>query len=236
MLQLRLRTLVFGLPAVAALSLVTACGGDSGGDGGGGAGQSGGGSSSAGTSSSSGSGNKAGASSSGGSNNGAGDGDFSTDVSGSKPLGELTPAEVEELCDDLDAYYTSGSISGDLDEFSCRLAGVLGAVLSGAETDEAARTACQTAYDACQAEPSETTSQECGPPSGECTATVAELTACTNDSAEALRDATEQFPACSELTLDDLSAAPGEEGMQPASCATFEMKCPGGPTPPTPTM
>lgn len=237
MKQLRLPTWLLGLPAVAALSLVAACGDDSSANGGnGGEGQGGGSPSSAGagTSSTSGSSNKAGASSTGGSDS-SGSGGFSTDLPGSKPLSDLTPDEVEQLCDDLDAYYANGSVTADLQELSCRLAGLLGAAFSGAETDEAAQTACQMAYDSCQAEPGEST-WECEAPSADCTATIDELTACTNDSAESLRDATQQFPACSELTLDDLSASPGEEGTGPASCTTLQTKCPGGPTPPAPTM
>jgi hypothetical protein len=238
------RSLILGLPALAALSLAAGCSGNSKGDGGGGGSssggsgsggsgsQSGGSSSSAGTnSSSSGSSNQSGSGNSGGSNSGPGGGDFSTSVPGSKPLGDLTPAEVEQLCDDLDAYYSSSGVVSDLEEFSCRLGGLLGAAFAGAETDEAAQAACQSAYDSCMAEPGETTS-ECSAPSDTCTATVAELAACTNDTREFFRDATQEIPPCNELTLDDLAEGPGSESMAPQSCTTFEMKCPDGPMPP----
>lgn len=231
MKKLPLRTLFASLPAIAALLLVVACGDDSTGDNGNGGS---GGVSSAGTGPSSGSGNKAGANGTGGSN-GSGSGGFSTGISGTKPLSDLTADEIEQLCDDLDAFYTNSSVSSDLQELTCRFASLLGAAFAGAETDEEAQTACQMAYDSCQAKPIEST-RECGPPSGECTATVAELTACTNDSAEGLNEAREQFPDCSELTLDDLEAEPVEEDTQPTSCKTLEMKCPGGPTLPIPTM
>jgi hypothetical protein len=200
-----LRTLILSLQGVAALSLVVACSDDS-----------------------------TGANGTGG-GNGSGSGDFSTGVSGDKPLSDLTPAEVEQLCDDLDAYYTNSSVTSDLQELSCRFAGLFGAAFAGAESDEAVQAVCQMAYDSCQAEPSEST-WECGPASGECTATVSELMACTKDSAEGLNQAKEQFPECSELTLDDLEAAPSAEGAEPTSCTTFQMKCPGGPLPPIPTM
>lgn len=229
------RTLIVGLPCCAALALVAGCSGDSAGDGGGGGssgGPSGGSSSTAGTNGSSGSSNQSGSGNTGGTSSVPGGGDFATSVPGSKPLGDLTPAEVDQLCDDLDAFYSSSGVASDLEEFSCRLGGIIAAAFTGAETDEAAQAACQSAYDSCMAEPAETTS-ECGEASATCTATVAELAACTNDSRQFFRDATDELPACSELTVDDLAGGPGEESMAPPSCTTFEMKCPDGPMPPS---
>lgn len=238
-----LRNCLFCLPMGLGLAFgVVACGGeDSGGTNtGGSAGASSGGSSSAmgggtgkaGASNTAGSNSSAGSSNTAGSNSGS-PGDLDTGLPADKPLSDLTDAEITGLCSKFDQFYSTGSFSMNIEEFTCRFSGVFAAALSGADTDAAARTACKAAYDSCVAEPAETT-DECGKPTGMCTATVAELEACANDSAKAVEQLTSSFPTCAELTLADLmDLGGGDEAapQNPASCTTFEMKCPGGPTP-----
>jgi hypothetical protein len=240
----------FCLPVGLGLGLgVVACGGSDSGspNTGGGAGTSSGGSSSAGSSATAGGTGKAGGSNTGGTNGSAGNsntagsnssspGDLDTGLPGTKPLSDLTDAEIAGLCNKFDEFYSTGSVGMDLEDFSCRFSGLLAAAFAGAETDAAARAACKATYDSCVAAPAETTS-ECGKPSGMCTATVAELEACANDSAKALQQLTSSFPTCAELTLADLMDAGGggdDPPQNPASCTTLEMKCPDGPTPPSP--
>jgi len=219
---------------------VVACGGsDAGGDKtstggtGGSATASGGSSTTAGTSSSTAGGtSKAGGTGTAGSSTGPA-GDFDTGLPADKPIASLTDAEIAGLCDKFDDFYSTGEVAADLKDFSCRFSGLLAAAFAGAETDAAARAACKTAYDACAAAPSETTST-CKKPTGTCTATVAEVEACANDSAKAVDQLTSAFPSCAELTLADLMDT-GEEpttAEDPASCTTLEMKCPSGPKPP----
>jgi hypothetical protein len=221
---------------------VVACGGSdsSNANTGGSAGTSNGGSSSAGSSATAGGTSKAGGSNTAGSNGSAGSnsgspGGLDTGLPADKPISELTDAELAGLCSKFDEFYTTGSVGMDLNEFSCRFGGIFAAALAGADTDAEAQAACKSTYDACVAAPTETT-EMCSKPTGVCTATVAELEACANDSAKAVQQLTSAFPACAELTVADLTdlGGGGDTAPQdPASCTTFQMKCPGGPTPPT---
>ena len=237
---------LFCLPVGLGLVLgVVACGGSdsSSPNTGGGAGTSSGGSSAmAGSSSNAGSSNATGGSNTGGtgSSNTAGSntgspGDLHTGLPANKPISDLTDAEIAGLCSKFDEFYSTGSVGMNLEEFTCRFSGIFAAALAGAETDAAARAACKMTYDSCVAAPVETTSK-CGKPSGMCTATVAELEACANDSAKAVQQLTSSFPTCAELTLAELMDMGGggdDTPQNPASCTTFQMKCPDGPTPPS---
>jgi hypothetical protein len=229
MQMLNLRTLALGLPLGVALSLCVACGGDDDGGSKNGNGGSGGTGGATGGSSSSGSGNKAGSSSSGG---GTGSGVTLPD---DKTLGGLTDSEAEQLCDDYEKFASSGSFAATQQEFSCLLSGVLSSALSGAETDAEMQAACKTTYDQCKKAPFEPEASECEKPDASCTATVAELKQCMEDSAKAFEDLVEQFPTCSELTLE--SEGPDlEEVMDPPSCVALREKCPGLETPSAATM
>jgi hypothetical protein len=232
------------LPLGLGLALgVVACGGSDsdGSNTGGSAGAPSGGSSSAGSSamaggpSKGGVGNTAGTTSAAGNSSGSPD-DLATGLPANKPLSDLSEAEIAGLCGKFDEFYSSGSSAGmNLEDFTCRFSGVFAAALSGADTDAAARAACKMTYDACVAAPAETTTK-CGKPTGTCTATVAELEACANDSAKAVAQLTSAFPSCAELTLADLMDLDGggdAAPQNPASCTTFEMKCPDGPAPPS---
>ena len=232
------------LPLGLCLALgVIACGGsDSDGSNmGGSAGASSGGASSAGSSAMAGGPSKGGVSNTAGSTSAAGNSsgspdDLDTGLPADKPISDLSDAEIAGLCRKFDEFYSSGSSAGmNLEDFTCRFSAVLAAALSGAGTDAALRVACKMTYDACVAAPAETTTK-CGKPAGACTATVAELEACANDSAKAVEQLTSAFPSCAELTLADLMDLDGDGDaapQNPTSCTTFEMKCPGGPTPPS---
>ena len=234
-----------GLPIGLSLALgVVACGGnDSGGDttdtagstatGNGGASSTGGsGASTAGSSSKAGSTSTAGSTGTAGSGMGSG-GDFDTGLPADKPISTLTDAEITGLCSKFDDFYSKGAVATGLKDFSCTFSGIFAALLGGADTDAAAQAACKTAYDACIAAPSETTSS-CSKPSATCTATVGEVEACTNDSAKYVAQLGDLLPSCAELTLADLMDMGADmTPAEPASCTTLEMKCPDGPTPPS---
>jgi hypothetical protein len=173
MQTLKIRTFALGMPLAVALSLCVACGGSSDNDddkmGQGGTGSMSNGGSSAGGGTKAGSGNSSGSgnSTAGTGSNTAGTGsggDFSTDVPGDKPLGELSDGELDQLCDDIAEHISTSSFADSQLEFSCRLSGMLTALFGGAETDAALQAACKVAYDACKAMPEEPATGECEKP------------------------------------------------------------------------
>jgi len=153
-----------------------------------------------------------------------------TGLPATTPLTSLTDDQAMQLCDKLDNYFTP-----TLKDFDCRFAGLLAAALSNPATDAAAQAACKSAYDMCEAAPSETT-DTCSKPTGMCTATVGEFEACANDSAAVFDQLSASFPSCATLTLADLMDTGGGntmDPMDPASCTTLDMKCPDAPKPPS---
>lgn len=176
-----------------------------------------------------GTGNTAGNSSNNGgsANNGGG---FDSGLPNDKPLGSLTPAEGQALCDKLDTYFSSGTIGMDLQDFNCRVAGLLAGAFSQPKTDAELQTACKGGYDSCKKAPPETETEECTPPGATCTATAAELEACMADSVAYLKQVEGTIPSCAEITLADLQAMEmPEQPDEPASCTTLDMKCPDAP-------
>ena len=154
-------------------------------------------------------------------------GDFTTSVPNDKPLGSLTDAESQQLCEDLSDYLSGSSFSADAQEVVCRSSGILAAVFSAPQTDAAARSACKTAYDECKAAPAES-NQQCDKPDASCMATVDDYKACMADMPAYLDQVKGTFPSCAELTLDDFDAIAGEPPATPASCAALDTKCPDG--------
>lgn len=240
-----MKSLQFAMVAPACLSLVlaVACGGKDDTSPGGSAGSagsagtstgSGGSSGSSGTNKGGSSGNSKGGSSgtSKGGSSSSGGGNFSTSVPGDKELGELTPAEVEQLCDDLEQFTEDLDVAAASQEFSCRATGLF-AGLSDPQSDETVQAACKVAYDECMASPPEpTTPGECSAPDASCTATVDEFEACMSDAKATFDELATALPSCEELSLADLGSLGGEQPMSPASCTTFQEKCPSGPAVP----
>jgi hypothetical protein len=227
MQMLNLRTFTLGLPLGAALSLSVACGGNDDGGKKNGNGGNGGTTSMNGGSSSGGSGNKAGSSNGGG---GSGSGGSGVSLPGDKPLGTLSDSEVEQLCDDYEAFFSSGSFAASQQEFACLLSGVFLASLSGPMTDAELQMACKAGYDECKQMPLEPEPSECSKPDASCTATVAEVEKCMKDSSQAFQDLVAELPTCAELTLT--SEEPEmTEPMDPPSCVVVREKCPGFETP-----
>lgn len=232
----KMGVLSVALPLSLGLSLaLSACGGsDSDGNGNGGGTSSGGTKSNSGgtksnaggtDSSSAGTSSKAG---SGGSGNSTSNPDNGTDIPGDTPLSDLTDDQVDQLCNDFSERF-SGS---EFDDTACRMGGVFSAIL--AKSDAEAQQLCKTAYDECKASPPET-NETCDKPSAECTATVDELNACLDDSTKAFGDLGDALPSCDTLKLSDIAALFTQFGsvMDPASCATYQEKCPDGPQAPS---
>jgi hypothetical protein len=146
--------------------------------------------------------------------NGAGGGGQDTVVDRSKPLSELTPAELTKICQDL---------APNLASVSCDLAGFIAAGYAAAYdqslTDEQIQAACTQTSHTCQNQQPPLDCSQAGPAPTNCTATVAEYFTCIDDTVA-------QIPACGSLTRKALSGSTTAL-FDPASCTTLEMKCPG---------
>ena len=162
-------------------------------------------------------------------------GDYSSGVPGDKQLGSLSEQEFQGLCKKLDDYFSTGPVAAGIEEFNCRMSGLFGAALSGAQTDAALQTACKPVYDACIAAPTMATST-CTKPDATCTATVAEYDACLNDSLDALSTLQNALPSCDKLTVASLgslgSLGGATSAQESASCQTVKAKCPSAPPAP----
>jgi hypothetical protein len=148
-------------------------------------------------------------------NNGAGGGGGQAIVvDKSKPLSDLTPAELTQICRDLAPNLTS---------VSCDLAGFIAAGYAAAYnqslTDEQIQAACTMTSNTCQSQQPPADCAEAGPAPTDCTATVAEYFTCIDDTLA-------QIPACGTLTRKLLSGT-STSLFNPTSCTTLEAKCPG---------
>lgn len=203
---MRFSMLLVGLSAVVAV----ACGGSDEGSDGGGAGKAGSGTAGAG-SGSSGSGSGTGGSGSGSVDSGAPEG---------TPANELTDAQVTALCESM-GKAAQTALGADAQEATCGFTAYFVASLTP-EGDAAA--ACQTAYDECLREPTDTTQEECTKPSESCTATVGEIEACLNDSLAQVKKLLSGLPGCEDVGKD--VGTPSLGGTSPPSCQVVQEKCP----------
>lgn len=233
------KLVAFALPLSLCLSLsftLAACGGsdDDNGDGTPKGGTSSGGNSSTGgkTTSTSGSGGGGNTSTAGTTSNNQGGSDADpdpgpgTDLPGDKPIGDLTDDEFEGLCKDIAKQVDDLHI----EDTTCRIGGIVAALLSAPKNDADAQAACKASYDSCVAEPDDST-ESCDKPGATCTATIDEFNACLADLKDILGDIKDSVPSCDTLKLTDLTslAILGAATMNPASCETYEQKCPDGP-------
>jgi hypothetical protein len=192
------------VPCLAALWAIPACGGSN---------NSGSSKATGGTGSGTGGSSASGGSSSGG----TGGTPFDTGVDGTKNVSDLTPAEVQQICD-----ATEEAVDREFSEARrCRLVGVT----TGFQGENPAAD-CQAAEQQCLEAPEETAT-ECNVPS-DCDITVGEYEACINDSLAVYGSVFGSAPECEGLTQDKLLIwALGLAGFQePASCAIVEEKCP----------
>jgi hypothetical protein len=170
----------------------------------------------------------------GGGNGGSSGGSFHTSIPSGTSVGSLTPAQQTQLCNDLGNYAQS------LASAECQILAVFEAGLQASidttATDATLQAACSAAQSQCVA--SGTSSPDGGTcdfsnvNSTNCTATIGELTACANDQGTVLQQGLGSFPTCSNLTRATAVAALASDGgtssaPPPASCNTFDTKCPG---------
>jgi hypothetical protein len=154
--------------------------------------------------------------SSGGStvDNGAGGSGPDPVIDRSKPLSELTPAEISKICRDL---------APDLASVSCDLAGFVAASYAAAYdqslTDQQLQATCTQFSGTCQSQqpPPDCAGAAAAPT--DCSATVDEYFTCIDDTLA-------EIPSCGTLTRQLLSSStPSLDN--PKSCNTLEAKCPG---------
>ncbi len=154
-------------------------------------------------------------------------GGFSSSIDGMTPINQLTPQQQQTLCSEVTSFSKSSGLDRDQVEVLCRVVGILAVSFTApaGATDAQLRAACQTSYDMCKAQPSPA---ECNFNAGTatCTATVAELSACANDSFQSYSMALNEIPTCDKLTADILQSTAPPGPAQPASCTTYQQKCP----------
>ena len=157
---------------------------------------------------------------------------FSTSVSGSAKLSELSSTQLTQLCNDLQAFTETSPVYADAVEAGCRLAATFAAELGNPQSDGALQQACMTAYNSCKSDSGKvgsvsTQDLACNAQPTTCTATVAEMTACLNDYFAELDKVFKGLPTCSQLTRAGLAdGGPSFTIAEPASCQTLDTKCP----------
>jgi hypothetical protein len=151
---------------------------------------------------------------------------FSSSLPATEQLGSISDQDSATLCKELSAF-EAGATDAKLTEFSCLLAGILGAEFVGGSTDAALQTACKTIYDECLATPADTTTT-CTKPDATCMATLGDLEACVNATGPYIDQVNSQIPTCDKLTQATLSTTTSAVSeVAPAACTAFKAKCPG---------
>ncbi len=171
---------------------------------------------------------------SGGSSNGGG---FDTGLDEDKGLDDLTPDEVQQLCDKTEALVDKTLDDETLCKFmgvvagSAALLGEAGGDLGGGGAAGAPsvpagdpQTLCEEGTAACLADPT-TGDSACTVPS-DCDITVGEYEACVSDMNAMFGAAKNLLPSCDNITLASLGLLGVLVQNQPASCDVVNEKCP----------
>jgi hypothetical protein len=167
-------------------------------------------------------------STSGGASSGSG-GPFTTSVPASTQIGSLTPAQLTQICSDVQKF--TQTLDATVASYECQSFALISAAT--AQTDAAAEAACKASLASCVPTAATPTGM-CTGSATTCTATVGEATTCFNDLNAALQSATASQPSCDGLTVAKATAAlaalagDGGTGLSyPPSCTKLDMECPG---------
>jgi len=151
-------------------------------------------------------------------------GGFSTSLSGSTPLKDLTPDQVTQLCGEL-ADFLNASFAN----FGCQAQAVVAAAQT--TTDAEAQSTCKTTLAACG--PDQADGGMCDTQAiSMCPVTVGDAALCFNDTGAAIKTLGSSIPSCEGLTLAQAQAAvvafaaSDNAFKEPASCAKLSMQCP----------
>jgi hypothetical protein len=120
---------------------------------------------------------------------GCGGGGFNSRVDGSKQLEDISADEAKQLCEDANDYADSTIGSAELEKYGCSVA----AIYTGAGSVDDPKGDCQTAYDACIANPPGNTTSCDMATSPPCTATVDDYEKCIEETAAAIEDFVSSF-------------------------------------------
>jgi len=144
-----------------------------------------------------------------------------TSLDGEKLLGDLTPAEVTQLCNDAYAYLGNTVSQATL----CKAEGLTYSISTSAPTDAVMRENCAAREEAClNASPYV---PDCGEMPSPCTATVADYSACVLDQASTYNNTVGTIANCTELTSQDKPAIWDFAADLPESCASLSPVCTG---------
>lgn len=148
-------------------------------------------------------------------------GAFTTGLGSGTKLSGLSGGQATQLCSDFNAYLQKTLVP----TYSCKLAGVFGAISATGGSDADLQAACAVAYNACMALDGGVPTSGCTTSnllsnSATCVATVGDLTTCLDDQGNEYA----QLPRCSVLTAASLAGLTVDGGALsgPASCAIFE--------------
>ena len=155
-------------------------------------------------------------------------GGFSSSIPGGTQFDQLTPAQVQTFCGEVDAFQTTSGQDMDGLELTCLFGGLIAAELSSApQTNASVQAACTSAYNQCLASATSTFSCPSMAALSGCTATINEYTACLNDSTKIEVQEIQSLPTCADLTVADLTTSTGTVSATPlpSSCETLNAKC-----------
>jgi len=166
---------------------------------------------------------------------GCGGGGVNSGVDGNKTGSELTPAELDQVCE-ATLNYLEAEI--DVADYFCTVAGIIVGQLAAdvGGNDEDIQTACTDAYDTCldsdelEMVTDNLTCDSTPDEAPDCEATVSQYERCMTDSVNQSADYVRSIPSCATLTeenvdqaADLVDAAPTEP---PVSCEVVDETCP----------
>ncbi len=144
-----------------------------------------------------------------------------TDLSGTQPIGALSPTDTAKLCSDTYAYFGNAISHEDL----CKWSGLAYSVSSSPTSDAVLRRNCSGQENTClQASPA---AAKCDRIPASCSVTVAQYSACIAEQASVFNSALSGLPACGAATLPDLQLVWNTMTADlPDSCTPMSNKCP----------
>jgi len=142
-----------------------------------------------------------------------------TSIAGDKRISDLTPAEHDQLCTDLNKWATSGSILIEGCNSNGWLFASIEAGTTPSATDADLQMVCETNFNNCVASPVGT---DCNQMPPNCTATVSEYDTCLFGSAAAQA----MIPPCSELTRASLPTTLNTLNNQVNTVCARYFQCP----------
>ncbi len=144
-----------------------------------------------------------------------------TSLSGSRSLGDLTPAEASQLCHDAYDYLASSISQATL----CKATGLSYTISSSAPTDEVMRENCATRESECLGAGPYVPDCEALP--SPCTATVEQYSNCVVDQVTTYNTTVSGIADCSEISGQDRAAIWDFVAALPESCSSLSPVCTG---------